>query len=101
MLDIRFESIDGFNSICNAMPMFHRKPMLKDVVVVYEQCIVSEMFDDNHLSLIALNLFRDGYGLCDEVSASTFQYQSERWCIVKVDGYEYTSVGRKVFKEKC
>jgi len=76
----------------------HIKPELKKKVS-FKKGTLSDLFDHDYLSLLAVNVI-EKFPITTKVEYAAFRYQSQRWCIVKVDGYQWTSVNQKVYKEK-
>lgn len=60
---------------------------------------ISEMFDDDYLSLLAVNMYKK-FPMNTEVWVAKFIQDGERVCVGSVDGkVTYYSFGEKIFKD--
>jgi len=95
------ESHGGVSNFIDDVSVSRRKPpLLRNKIIIYEKCKLGELFGDNDLSLLALNMYNDGYGFHYPVFYASFRYENQKWCVVETDQDYYTSVNNKVFREK-
>jgi len=80
-------------------PTFKKKPKFESKKPDNIYWTIGNMFDDDYLSLLAVNMYKK-YPLDTKVKVAKFIHDGERVCIAKFGDVEYTSVGDKIFIEK-
>lgn len=95
-LSIEIEPSVGTKGVPEILGQKHLKPILNKKVN-FKKGILSELFDDNYLSLLAVNLIKR-FPINSPVLYDTFRHDTQRWCIVKIGNEEWTSVDHKIYR---